>query len=235
MAATQLHPRWPGQQAVTPRISSGSHLHRGTGAHPLRICCCFLPSPGGGRGCDLITPERGCSGRSISTVRSPLLVARARSLIRGTSYPSLHCITCLVSVEPHSCTCGPVTTGMHLTLSAFPPSLSCFSSPFWCTLCLATFPARVCTTYTRSFYCTSASSRARQLTLPRRLCVYFMPSFLRPVVQSWSCMCPLITPCVVFILGVQPLALRCSFKFMCSAGLSIVHKCIGYSHSSFDA
>ena len=100
-----------------------------------------------------------------------------------------------------------------------------------CSLCLATFSARFCTTFTRSLYSTTASSRARQLTPPRHLCVYFTPSFLRHVVQSYSCMCPLITPCVVFILGGQPLALRCSVNFLCSARLLIVHKCIGCSHS----
>ena len=64
-----------------------------------------------GRGCDLITPERGCSGRSIFTARSPLLVALALSLSRGMPYPSLHNTTRLVSFVHHSCTQGPATTG----------------------------------------------------------------------------------------------------------------------------
>ena len=87
----------------------GKQLHRASlpAATSTRVpghtCCCSLPSPGGGSGCDLITPERGCSGRSIFTARSPLLVALALSLLRGMPYPSLHHTTRLVSFVHHSC------------------------------------------------------------------------------------------------------------------------------------
>ena len=175
-------PRWPGRQAVTPRISSGSHPHMGTCAHSLRVCCCSLRSPGGG-GCghDLITPVRGCSWWSNSTSWSPLLVANLTvtlhakpSLHYTTTWSAFSTILAPVVPWPRGCFRRALLSHCHFLV--------------WCHLSgvlfvLATFSARFeyafCTTYTGkscravhlSFYCATASLRARQITSTRAVCV----------------------------------------------------------------
>ena len=114
---------------------------------------------------------------------------------------------------------------MSSTHTTFPPSLSCFSSPFWCALCLATFSARFehafepptrksChAPHFRSFYHTTASLRACQLTLLRRQSTYFMPPFLSPVAH----------PVLPFVCMLFCLCMQCNYStfliFRCRAAV----------------
>ena len=89
----------------------------------------------------------------------------------------------LVSVQHHSCTRGPVAAGLLSTRTAFPALLSCLMLPFWCALCFGNIfsSLRVCFLHDLhrqvvscrhlSFYCATASLRARQITSTRAVCV----------------------------------------------------------------